>query len=141
MEEKKEITWESLEASAEQLAQEQVGYREWFAEIRKQLAECNEITREMIGRMLDEEVMVLADMCLDELENREYSVLRACVNISKGDSAYTLAVCGRSGDIASMLMYLCVKKEKFAECVLAVAKALQEHKEEIVAAIEEDEEE
>ena len=134
MEEKKEITWESPEVNAEQMLSECTAQNEWFAGIRKQLAESNEITHEVIGRMCDEEVMVLAEICLDELENREYSVLRACVNLSKTDSAYMLDVCGRVGDIASMLTYLCAKREAFEKCVLAVAKALQENKEEIVAA-------
>lgn len=139
MEEKKEITWESLEVSAEQLAQD--ANKESLAEICKQLAERDKIAREMIGRMNDEEVVKLADMCLDELENREYSVLRVCVNVEKEDSPYVLDVAGNVGQIASSLTYLCARREGFAKCVLAVAKALQENKEEILAAIEEDEEE
>lgn len=141
MEEKKEITWESLDVSAEQLSQEQDADKEGLAGICKQLAESRDIKREMIGRMTDEEVMELAELCLDELENREYSVLRACVNLSKGGSAYILGVCGRAADIISMLMYLCLKEEIFAKSVQAVAKGLQERKEEFVATIEEDEEE
>lgn len=139
MEEKKEITWESAEVSAEQLAQD--ANKESLAEICKQLAERDKIAREMIGRMNDEEVVKLSEMCLDELENREYSVLRVCVNTEKEDSPYVLDVAGNVGQIASSLTYLCAKSEGFAKCVLAVAKALQEQKEEIVAAIEEDEEE
>lgn len=141
MEEMKEITWESPEVSAEQLAQEQDANKEWLAVIRKQLAESRDIMREMIGRMTDEEVMELAELCLDEMENREYSVLRVCYNSFKEDSDYLLGVCGRTGDIASMLMYLCLNDEIFAKSVQAIAKELQERKEEFIAALEEAEEE
>lgn len=141
MEQDSKITWESPVESAEQMLSEQAARNEWFAELRKQLAESNEITRKMIGRMLDEEVMELASMCLDELENREYSVLRLCVNLEKAGSPYMLDVVGDVGCIASSLLYLSVKKEPFEKYVLAVAKGLQDRKEEFVAAIEEDEEE
>lgn len=140
MEEKKEITWESPEASVEQMLSEHTAQNEWLAGMLKLYAESRAVMREKIGRMNDEEVMELADKCLDELENRGYSVLRACVDTTKEDSSHMLDVCGRAGDIASMLTYLCAKNEGFAKCVLAVAKTLQEHKEEIVAVIEEDEE-
>lgn len=141
MEEKKEITWESPEVNAEQMAQEQDANKERLARILNLYAESRAVMREKIGRMTDDEVVELADMCLDELENREYSVLRVCVNVGKEDSPYTLDIVGNVGQIASSLTYLCAKSEGFAKCVLAVAKALQEQKEEIVAAIEEDEEE
>lgn len=135
MEEKKEITWESLDVSAEQLSQEQVGYREWFAEIRKQLAESNEITREMIGRMLDEEVMELANMCLDELENREYSVLRLCVNLEKVGSPYMLDVVGDAAQIAPSLTFLGVNKELFASILKEVVAGLEQKKKDEFEAI------
>lgn len=119
---------------------EHTAQNEWLAGIRKQLAESKEIMREMIGRMTDEEVMDLAGMCLDELESREYSVLRLCVNTKKEGSSFMLDITGYLQEIASMLMYLSVKSEPFEKCVLAVAKGLQDRKEEFVAVIEEDEE-
>lgn len=70
MEQESKTTWESPVESAEQMLSEHAAQNEWFAGIRKQLAESREVMREMIGRMRDEEVMDLADMCLDELENR-----------------------------------------------------------------------
>lgn len=141
MEQDSKITWESPVESAEQMLSEQAARNEWLAELRKQLAKSEEAAREMIGKMADEEVIKLADMCLDEMEKREYSVLRMCVNLRKGSSFYMLDITGYSQEIASMLMYLSVKKELFAKCVLAVAEGLQDRKEEFVAAIEEDEEE
>ncbi|MBR5003634.1 MAG: hypothetical protein IKY13_09040 [Bacteroidaceae bacterium] len=141
MEQDSKITWESPVESAEQMLSEQAARNEWLAELRKQLAESEENAREMICKMDDEEVIKLADMCLDEMELRDYSVLRMCVNLRNGSLFYMLDVTGYSREIASMLMYLSVKKELFAKCVLAVAKGLQDRKEEFVAAIEEDEEE
>lgn len=138
---KEKTTWESAEVSAEQLSQEQDANKESLAGILNLYAESRAVMREKIGRMTDDEVVELADMCLDELENREYSVLRVCMNVEKEDSPYTLDVVGNVGQIASSLTYLCAKSEGFAKCVLAVAKTLQEQKEEIVAAIEEAEEE
>lgn len=125
---------------AEELAKSQDSRNEWLAGIRKQLAESKEVMREMIGRMTDEEVMDLAGMCLDEMDKREYSVLRICVNLRKGSSFYMLDVTGYSREIASALMYLGAKSEPFEKCVLVVAKGLQDRKEEFVAVIEEDEE-
>lgn len=140
MEQESKITWGNPVESAEQMQSEHAAQNEWFAGIRKQLAESKDIMREMIGRMTDEEVLELAELCLDEMELREYSVLRLCVNTEKVDSPYMLDVVGSVGHIASSLMYLSVKKELFAKCVLAVAKGLQDRKEELAAMIEEDEE-
>ena len=140
MEQESKITWENPVESAEQMLSEHAAQNEWLAGIRKQLAESKEIMREMIGRMTDEEVMDLAGMCLDELENREYSVLRLCVNLRKGSSFHMFDVTGHPQEIASMLMYLGAKSEPFEKCVLADAKNLQDRKEEFVAVIEEDEE-
>ncbi len=141
MEQDSKITWESPVESAEQMLSEQAARNEWLAELCKQLAKSEETAREMIGKMADEEVIKLADMCLDEMEKRDYSVLRMCVNTEKVDSPYMLDVVGNVVCIVSSLMYLSVKKELFAKCVLAVAKGLQDRKEEFVAAIEEEEEE
>lgn len=140
MEQDSKITWESPVESAEQMLSEHTAQNEWLAKLRKQLAESEETALEMIGKMADEEVIKLADMCLDEMEKREYSVLRMCVNLRKGSSFYMLDVTGYSQEIASMLMYLSAKSEPFEKCVLAVAKGLQDRKEEFVAVIEEDEE-
>ena len=134
----KEVVQESVDAKqmledfnevrAEELAKSQDSRNEWLAELRKQLAESKEIMREMIGRMNDEEVMELADMCLDELEIREYSVLRLCVNQERVGSAYMLDVVGNVAHIASSLIYLGVKKELFAKCLKAVVAALEQKK-------------
>ena len=140
MEQESKITWENPVESAEQMLSEHAAQNEWLAGIRKQLAESEETAREMIGKMADEEVIKLADMCLDEMEKREYSVLRICANLRKGSSFYMLDVTGYSREIASALMYLGAKSELFEKCVLAVAKGLQDRKEEFVAVIEEDEE-
>ena len=140
MEQESKITWEKPVESAEQMLSEHTAQNEWLAGIHKQLAESKEIMREMIGRMTDEEVMDLSGMCFDEMEKREYSVLRICVNLRKGSSFYMLDVTGYSREIASALMSLSAKSEPFEKCVLAVAKGLQNRKEEFVAVIEEDEE-
>lgn len=141
MEQDSKIAWESPVESAEQMLSEHTAQNEWLAKLRKQLAKSVETAREMIGKMADEEVIKLADMCLDEMEKREYSVLRLCVkNAEKVDWPYMLGVVGKVGRIASSLMYLSVKNELFAKCVLDVAKGLQDRKEEFAALIEEDEE-
>lgn len=135
MEQESKTTWESPVESAEQMLSEHAAQNEWFAGIRKQLAESREVMREMIGRMRDEEVMDLADMCHDELENREYSVLRLCVNAEKVDSPYILDVVGNVEHIASSLIYLGVKKELFAKCLKAVVAAIEQKKDELEAII------
>ena len=141
MEEKKEITWESLDVSAEQLAQEQDTNKEWFAVIRKQLAESRDIMREMIGRMTDEEVMELAELCLDEMEYREYSVLVVCVNQDKQGSPFINEVAGNVLQLASSLMLLCINRAVFAKGVLTVAREYEARREEFVGLIGDAEEE
>lgn len=140
MEQESKITWESPVESAEQMLSEHAAQSERFAKIRKMLAESKEIMREMIGRMNDEDVLELVELCLDEMELRDYSVLRLCVNTEKVDSPYMLDVVGNVGHIASSLMYLSVKNELFAKCVLAVARDYEARREEFEALIEEDEE-
>ena len=123
---------------AEELAKSQDSRNEWLAGIRKQLAESKEVMREMIGRMTDKEVMELADVCLDELENREYSVLRLCVNPEKVGSPVMLDVVGNVVHFATSLVYMGVKKEAFAECLKAVVVALEQKKDEFEALINQD---
>ena len=113
MEQDSKITWESPVESAEQMLSEHTAQNKWIAELRKQLAETEETAREMIGKMADEDAIKLADMCLDEMEKREYSVLRICVNLRKGSTFYILDVTGYSQEIASMLMYLGAESEPF----------------------------
>lgn len=125
MEQESKITWENPVESAEQMLSEHAAQNEWLAGIRKQLAESKEIMREMIGRMTDEEVMDLAGMCLDELENREYSVLRLCVNTEKEGSPFMLDVVGNVVHFATSLIYLGVKKEVFAKCLKAAVEGLE----------------
>lgn len=141
MEEKKEITWESPEVSAEQLAQEQDANKEWFAGIRKQLAESKDIMREMIGRMTDEEVMELAELCLDEMECRNYSILVVCVNMDKQGAPYFNEVAGNVLHLASSLMMLCIKRAAFAKGVLTVAREYEGRREEFAQFTGDDEEE
>lgn len=114
--------------------------REWIAGIRKMLDESKEIVREMIGRMSDEEVVELAELCLDEMELREYSVLRLCVNKEKVDSPYVLGIAGSMGNIASSLVYLGVKSEQFVKCLKVVVEWLETKKEEFAELIGNDEE-
>ena len=118
------------EVRAEELAKSLDSHNEWLAGIRKQLAESRDIMREMIGRMTDEEVVGLAELCMDELENREYSVLRLCVNAERVGSDYMLDVVGNVAHIASALTYLGVKKELFAKCLKAVVEGLEQKKDE-----------
>lgn len=120
---------------AEDFAKSQDIRNEWLAGIRKQLAESKDIIREVMGWMRDEEVVELADMCLDELENRGYSVLRLCVNTEKVDSPYMLDVVGDVAIIASSLTYLGVKKELFAKCLESVVAGLEQKKDEFEAII------
>lgn len=131
MEQESKITWESSVESAEQMLSEQASQNEWLAELRKQLAENKDLAREMIGKMTDEEVVELADMCLDEMENREYSVLRLCVNKEKEDLPYMIGVVGHLETIASSLIYLGVKREQFAKCLKVAVLALEQKKDEL----------
>ena len=50
MEQESKLTWESPVESAEQMLSEHTAQNEWFAGIRKQLAESRVVMREMIGR-------------------------------------------------------------------------------------------
>lgn len=141
MEERKEITWEFPVESAEQMLSEHAAQNEWFAGIRKQLVESKEIMREMIGRMNDEEVLELAELCLDEMELRGYSMLIACVNMEKVGSPCINEVVGSVLQIASSLMLLCIKREAFAKGLLAVAKEYEARREEFAELVGDDEEE
>jgi hypothetical protein len=131
MEEKKEITWEIPVESAEQMLSEHASQNEWFAGIRKQLAERKDIMREMIGRMNDEEVMELAELCFDEMEHRDYSMLIVCINQDKQGSPFIIDVAGSVLQIASSLMSMCIKREAFAKGLLTVAREYEARREEL----------
>lgn len=141
MEQESKITWESPVESAEQMLSEQASQNEWFAEIRKQLAESKDIMREMIGRMTDKEVLELAELCLDEMEHRDYGLLCVCVNVDKQGSPYLLEVAGRVSLIISSLMLLCIKRETFAKGILTVAREYEARREDFAELIGDDEEE
>ena len=140
MEKESKITWESPVESEEQMLSELAEQNERFARIRKMLAESKEIVREMIGRMSDEEVLELAELCLDEMGKRDYSMLIVCLNQDKQGSPYITEVIGSVLQIASSLMLLCIKREAFAKGVLTVAREYEARREEFAAMIEEDEE-
>lgn len=141
MEQESKITWESSVESAEQMLSEHASQNEWFAEIRKQLAESKEIAREMIGKMTDKEVLELAELCLDEMEHRDYSMLIVCINQDKQGSPFILEVVGSVSHIASSLMMLCIKREAFAKGLLTVAREYEARREEFAELIGDDEEE
>ena len=130
MEQESKITWESPVESAEQMLSEHTAQNKWIAELRKQLAERREVMREMIGRMNDEEVLELADMCLDELEHRDYSMLVVCANVDKEGSPFINKVVGRLLTIVSSLMSLCFKRKEFAKGLLVVAREYEARREE-----------
>lgn len=141
MEQESKITWESPVESAEQMLSEHAAQNEWFAEIRKQLAESKEIAREMISRMRDEEVMELAELCLDEMEHRDYNMLIVCVNQDKQGSPFINEVVGNVLQIASSLMILCIKREVFDKSILIVAREYVARREEFAELVGDDEEE
>lgn len=130
MEQDSKITWESPVESAEQMLSEHTAQNKWIAELRKQLAERREVMREMIGRMNDEEVLELADMCLDELEHRDYSMLVVCANVDKEGSPFINKVVGCLLPIVSSLMSLCFKRKEFAKGLLVVAREYEARREE-----------
>lgn len=138
MEQESKITWESPVESAEQMLSEHASQNEWFAGIRKQLAESKDIMREMIGRMTDEEVLGLAELCLDEMEHRDYCVLRLCVDAEKEDSPYMCNVAGYVATIVTSLVYLGVKSEQFAMCLKVAVEGLEAKRAELEEIVNKD---